>query len=41
MKNVDTKNHVTGKSVYVDDIPVQTGTLYGVVLARLKHMEKY
>jgi len=31
MKNVDTKNHVTGKSVYVDDIPVQTGTLFGAV----------
>lgn len=31
MKNIDSKNHVTGKSVYVDDIPVQTGTLYGAV----------
>ncbi len=36
MKNVDTKNHVTGKSVYVDDIPVQTGTLYGVVFGSPK-----
>lgn len=29
--NIDSINHVTGKSVYVDDIPVQTGTLYGAV----------
>lgn len=36
MKNVDTKNHVTGKSVYVDDIPVQTGTLYGAVFGSPK-----
>ena len=31
MKNIDSKNHVTGKSVYVDDIPIQTGTLFGAV----------
>jgi xanthine dehydrogenase large subunit len=31
MKNIDSKNHVTGKSVYVDDIPVQIGTLFGAV----------
>lgn len=31
MKNIDSKNHVTGKSTYIDDIPVQTGTLYGAV----------
>ena len=36
MKNVDSKNHVTGKSVYVDDIPVQIGTLYGVVFGSPK-----
>jgi len=36
MKNVDTKNHVTSKSVYVDDIPVQTGTLYGAVFSSPK-----
>ncbi len=36
MKNIDSKNHVTGKSVYVDDIPVQTGTLYGVVFGSPK-----
>lgn len=31
MKNIDSIAHVTGKSLYVDDIPVRTGTLYGVV----------
>ncbi|MFO7865097.1 MAG: molybdopterin cofactor-binding domain-containing protein, partial [Salinivirgaceae bacterium] len=31
MKNVDSINHVTGKSVYLDDIPEQKGTLHGVV----------
>ncbi|TVR43650.1 MAG: xanthine dehydrogenase [Bacteroidia bacterium] len=31
MKNIDAISHVTGKSLYVDDIPVRTGTLYGVV----------
>ncbi|MBU8893534.1 MAG: molybdopterin-dependent oxidoreductase [Bacteroidales bacterium] len=36
MKNIDSKNHVTGKSVYVDDIPVQTGTLFGAVFASPK-----
>ena len=36
MKNVDTKNHVTGKSVYVDDIPVQAGTLFGAVFGSPK-----
>ena len=36
MKNVDSRNHVTGKSVYVDDIPVQTGTLYGAVFGSPK-----
>ncbi|MDY6800957.1 MAG: molybdopterin cofactor-binding domain-containing protein [Bacteroidota bacterium] len=36
MKNIDSKNHVTGKSVYVDDIPVQTGTLYGAIFGSPK-----
>ncbi|MEE4196119.1 MAG: molybdopterin cofactor-binding domain-containing protein [Bacteroidales bacterium] len=36
MKNIDSKNHVTGKSVYLDDIPVQTGTLYGAVFGSPK-----
>lgn len=31
MKNIDSISHVTGKSLYVDDIPVRTGTQYGVV----------
>ncbi len=33
MKNIDSISHVTGKSLYVDDIPVRTGTLYGAVFA--------
>ncbi len=33
MQNADAKGHVTGKSVYVDDIPVQKGTLYGKVFS--------
>jgi xanthine dehydrogenase large subunit len=36
MKNIDSKNHVTGRSVYVDDIPVQTGTLYGAIFGSPK-----
>ena len=28
IKNIDAHNHVQGKSIYVDDIPVQIGTLY-------------
>lgn len=31
MKNIDSKGHVTGKSIYLDDIPTVQGTLYGVV----------
>jgi xanthine dehydrogenase large subunit len=31
MNNIDSINHVTGKSVYLDDIPVQKGTLHAVV----------
>jgi len=33
MKNIDSISHVTGKSVYLDDIPVQKGTLYGAIFA--------
>ena len=33
MKNIDSIGHVTGKSIYVDDIPTINGTLYGVVYA--------
>jgi xanthine dehydrogenase large subunit len=31
MNNIDSINHVTGKSVYLDDIPVRKGTLHAVV----------
>lgn len=31
MKNIDSINHVKGKSIYLDDIATQKGTLYGVV----------
>jgi xanthine dehydrogenase large subunit len=31
MNNIDSTGHVTGKSVYLDDIPVQKGTRYAVV----------
>src|SRR5689334_5353475 len=31
MKNIDSHQHVRGESVYLDDIPVQMGTLYAAV----------
>ena len=31
MKNIDSKGHVTGKSVYLDDIPVRQDTLFAAV----------
>ena len=31
MKNIDSKTHVRGESVYVDDIPMLEGTLFAVV----------
>ena len=31
MKNIDSKSHVTGKSIYLDDIPTLQGTLYAAV----------
>src|ERR1051325_3030703 len=31
MKNLDSKSHVRGESVYLDDIPVVHGTLYACV----------
>lgn len=31
MKNIDSKSHVRGESVYLDDIPVVRGTLYACV----------
>jgi xanthine dehydrogenase large subunit len=33
MINIDAKNHVTGRSVYVDDVPELAGTLYASVYA--------
>ncbi len=45
MKNIDSKGHVTGKSVYLDDIPVRQNTLYAVVFgapvahARIKKLD--
>jgi xanthine dehydrogenase large subunit len=33
MKNIDSIGHVTGRSIYVDDIPTINGTLYGVIYA--------
>lgn len=30
MKNIDSAGHVTGRSIYLDDIPVQQGTLYAL-----------
>ncbi len=30
MRNVDGTGHVTGRSIYLDDIPVQQGTLYAL-----------
>lgn len=32
MKNIDTISHVTGKSVYLDDIPTISGTLHAAVV---------
>ncbi len=32
MKNIDSRPHVRGESIYVADIPVREGTLYGAVL---------
>ena len=31
MKNIDSKSHVRGESVYLDDIPVIQGTLFACV----------
>jgi xanthine dehydrogenase large subunit len=31
MNNIDSIGHVTGKSVYLDDIPVQNGTCHAAV----------
>jgi xanthine dehydrogenase large subunit len=45
MKNVDSAGHVTGRSIYLDDIPVQQGTLYALPYdapsahAHVKHLD--
>ncbi|MBX2973437.1 MAG: molybdopterin-dependent oxidoreductase, partial [Flavobacteriales bacterium] len=45
MKNVDSIGHVTGRSIYLDDIPVQQGTLYALPYdapsahAHIKHLD--
>ncbi|MCK5775037.1 MAG: molybdopterin-dependent oxidoreductase [Bacteroidales bacterium] len=40
MKNIDSQGHVSGKSVYVDDIPELQGTLHGVaVFSSVAHAE--
>ena len=31
MKNIDSRGHVTGQSIYLDDIPVRENTLYAAV----------
>jgi len=31
MKNIDSNGHVTGRSIYVDDIPEVNGTLHGLI----------
>ena len=31
MKNIDSYTHVRGESIYLDDIPLQAGTLFGAV----------
>ncbi len=33
MKNIDSKGHVTGKSIYLDDIPTMQGTLFAAVFS--------
>ena len=35
MKNIDSIGHVTGKSIYLDDIPTINGTLYGIIFDSL------
>ena len=33
MKNIDSNNHVQGKSIFVDDIPTISGTLFGTIFS--------
>ncbi len=40
MKNIDSQGHVTGKSLYLDDIPVRQGTLHAAIFfAPVAHAE--
>ena len=45
MKNIDSYTHVRGESVYVDDVTIRQGTLYGVVFdapkahGKIKHID--
>lgn len=40
MKNIDSNGHVTGRSIYLDDIPTVNGTLHGVVFgSSIAHAE--
>lgn len=45
MKNIDAEGHVRGESIYLDDIPVRQGTLYGAVFSspiaagHIKHLD--
>ncbi len=45
MNNIDANGHVTGRSVYLDDIAVQRGTLYalaigsGIANGRIKKLD--
>jgi Xanthine dehydrogenase, molybdopterin-binding subunit B len=32
MQNIDSITHVKGQSIYLDDIPLQQGTLFGAAL---------
>ncbi len=47
MNNIDSINHITGRSIYLDDIPVLNDTLYAVVFGspvahgRITHFDVY
>ena len=47
MKNIDSINHITGRTVYLDDIPVLENTLHAVVFCspvahgKIKHFDVY
>ena len=45
MKNIDSRGHVRGESIYLDDIPLRVGTLHAVVFdspcahGKIKHVD--